>query len=533
MSTDPSPAFGSVDRMEVPHASLEVEAAALDADDPLASYRDAFVGAETPLVYFDGNSLGRPPRATAERLSRFVTEEWGGRLIRGWDEAWMELPFAIGDRIGSLALGAAPGQTVIGDSTTVLLYKLIRAALDAQSTADPERVEIVVGRDDFPTDRYLVEGIAAERGARVVWVEVDTERGVDADLLRDAVGARIGQVGLQLAQRCAEPGLVDQHARRRWLAAALFGQMQGLLGSGIGTSQRRQGLLVEAAAFTGLEGHAVAGQVDLGLLERLLAWAWRVLCGRRLQRGETLLVAFGGLLQGGKLLALAVIRIITKGLQGLLQLSTAHGSINLRLLQRGRSGRLLEGRFHLRGAYRASRAATGIVARQTGKAMLMAGAELVGPGALHGGFGRRQADQVDAVHRAGGDAQLAARAFIGDHRVHQLGGADDGVHRAGLDAFGAADALGLANHRHLGRRGGQGQRQFGHLQQIGQGAKGRGATGWTLVDRLARGDAFGVRQAAGVAALAALRLRQQGVDGGDALRAAHGRTQACRHGRDP
>lgn len=194
MSTDPSPAFGSVDRMEVPHASLEVEAAALDADDPLASYRDAFVGAETPLVYFDGNSLGRPPRATAERLSRFVTEEWGGRLIRGWDEAWMELPFAIGDRIGSLALGAAPGQTVIGDSTTVLLYKLIRAALDAQSTADPERVEIVVGRDDFPTDRYLVEGIAAERGARVVWVEVDTERGVDADLLRAAVGPRTAVV---------------------------------------------------------------------------------------------------------------------------------------------------------------------------------------------------------------------------------------------------------------------------------------------------------------------------------------------------
>lgn len=194
MSTDPSPDFGSVDRPEVPHPSLEVEAAALDADDPLAAHRAAFVGAETSLIYFDGNSLGRPPRATAERLARFVTEEWGGRLIRGWDEAWMDLPFAIGDRIGALALGAASGQTVIGDSTTVLLYKLLRAALDAQSAADPERVEIVVGRDDFPTDRYLVEGIAAERGARVVWVEVDTSRGVDADLLRAAVGPRTAAV---------------------------------------------------------------------------------------------------------------------------------------------------------------------------------------------------------------------------------------------------------------------------------------------------------------------------------------------------
>ena len=199
MSTDPSPDFGSVDRLEVPHHrdaddGLAAEAAALDAADPLARHRDAFVGAETALVYFDGNSLGRPPRATAERLSRFVTDEWGGRLIRGWDEAWMQLPFAIGDRIGAIALGAASGQTVIGDSTTVLLYKLLRAALDAQSAADPDRVEIVVGRDDFPTDRYLVEGIAAERGARVVWVDVDTSRGVDADLLRAAVGPRTAVV---------------------------------------------------------------------------------------------------------------------------------------------------------------------------------------------------------------------------------------------------------------------------------------------------------------------------------------------------
>jgi len=175
-------------------AAFDAEAAALDAADPLAAHRDAFVGSESSLIYFDGNSLGRPPRATAERLARFVTQEWGGRLIRGWDESWMQLPFAIGDRIGALALGAAAGQTVIGDSTTVLLYKLLRAALDAQTATDPQRVEIVVGRDDFPTDRYLVEGIATERGARVVWIEVDTARGVDADLLRAAVGPRTAVV---------------------------------------------------------------------------------------------------------------------------------------------------------------------------------------------------------------------------------------------------------------------------------------------------------------------------------------------------
>ncbi|WP_081319139.1 kynureninase [Microbacterium testaceum] len=169
-------------------AAFAAEATALDAADPLAHHRDAFVGAETSLVYFDGNSLGRPPRATGERLARFVEDEWGGRLIRGWDESWMQLPFEIGDRIGAVALGAAAGQTVIGDSTTVLLYKLLRAALDERMAADPDRVEIVVGRDDFPTDRYLVEGIAAERGARVVWVEVDTSRGVEPALLRAVVG---------------------------------------------------------------------------------------------------------------------------------------------------------------------------------------------------------------------------------------------------------------------------------------------------------------------------------------------------------
>ncbi|WP_295842149.1 kynureninase [uncultured Microbacterium sp.] len=183
-----------MDRLEVPAHSFAAEARRLDEADSLAHHRDAFVGSETSLIYFDGNSLGRPPRATADRLARFVTDEWGGRLIRGWDETWMELPFVIGDRIGALALGAASGQTVIGDSTTVLLYKMLRAALDAQTARDPERVEIVVGRDDFPTDRYLVEGIAAERGARVVWVEVDTARGVDADSLRAAVGPRTAVV---------------------------------------------------------------------------------------------------------------------------------------------------------------------------------------------------------------------------------------------------------------------------------------------------------------------------------------------------
>ena len=98
----------------------------LDDADPLASFRDRFVGTDSPLVYLDGNSLGRPLKITGERVRRFVDEVWGGRLIRGWDESWFELPLSLGDEIGRVCLGAAPGQVAVGDSTTVLLYKLMR-----------------------------------------------------------------------------------------------------------------------------------------------------------------------------------------------------------------------------------------------------------------------------------------------------------------------------------------------------------------------------------------------------------------------
>ncbi|MEJ1154407.1 kynureninase [Microbacterium marmarense] len=169
-------------------------AAALDLADGLAEVREEFVGADTSLVYFDGNSLGRPLRASVERLTSFAEHEWGGRLIRGWDETWMQLPFEIGDTIGRAAIGASAGQTVVGDSTTVLLYKLLRAAFDAQHASDSARVEIVVDRDSFPTDRYLVEGIARERGGRVRWIDVELDGGVTADALSAAVGAETAVV---------------------------------------------------------------------------------------------------------------------------------------------------------------------------------------------------------------------------------------------------------------------------------------------------------------------------------------------------
>jgi kynureninase len=161
-----------------------ISAAQLDRDDPLAAHRDRFVGADSPLVYFDGNSLGRPLAVTGRRLAEFVDQEWCGRLIRGWDERWFDLPRTIGDDLARVVLGAAPGQTVIGDSTTVLLYKMMRAAVAAR----PGRTEIVIDRDNFPTDRYVAAGIAEECGLTLRWIEVDTAAGVTAGLLAEAVG---------------------------------------------------------------------------------------------------------------------------------------------------------------------------------------------------------------------------------------------------------------------------------------------------------------------------------------------------------
>jgi kynureninase len=159
------------------------DATQLDNADPLAAFVSEFIPSDDVVSYLDGNSLGRPVRATAARFDSFLRHDWGARLIRSWDEQWMSLPLAIGDRIGALALGAAPGQTVVADSTTVMLYKLIRAAVDAR----PGRTEIVVDDDNFPTDRYVIEGIAAERGLRVRWIHVDTDRGVTVDQVREVV----------------------------------------------------------------------------------------------------------------------------------------------------------------------------------------------------------------------------------------------------------------------------------------------------------------------------------------------------------
>lgn len=141
-------------------------AADLDAEDPLAARRSEFVLDPDVVAYLDGNSLGRLPRRTQERLAAFVRDEWGGRLIRGWSEGWVDLPVTVGDQVGAL-VGAAAGQTVVADSTSVCLAK----ALHAAASLVPGRDRLVVSAADFPTDRYLARRVAEGRGLELVEVD--------------------------------------------------------------------------------------------------------------------------------------------------------------------------------------------------------------------------------------------------------------------------------------------------------------------------------------------------------------------------
>jgi kynureninase len=125
----------------------------LDAADELAAFRAEFDLPEPDLIYLDGNSLGRLPRRTVERVRTVVEKEWGGDLIRGWNEGWYHAPRRVGDKIGQL-LGAGPGQIVVSDSTSVNLYKLVLAALVAR----PERQRIVSDMLNFPSDLYILQG---------------------------------------------------------------------------------------------------------------------------------------------------------------------------------------------------------------------------------------------------------------------------------------------------------------------------------------------------------------------------------------
>ena len=113
------------------------------------------------LVYLDGNSLGRAPKAAIARLHALAVDQWAGRLIRGWDD-WISMPTRVGDRLAPL-IGAHSGEVVVHDSTSINLYQLVHAA----AALRPQRTVVMVADDEFPSDRYVAQAVAASRGLTV------------------------------------------------------------------------------------------------------------------------------------------------------------------------------------------------------------------------------------------------------------------------------------------------------------------------------------------------------------------------------
>lgn len=191
----------------------EAYAAELDRRDPLAGFRDRFLVSDPGLVYLDGNSLGRLPLSTAERLAAATAGEWGGGLVRSWDH-WVDLPRRVGDLLAGGLLGAGEGEVAVSDSTSVNLFKLATAAVDAR----PGRRAVVTDDDNFPTDRYVLESVARRAGMELRVVRTDPDEGLDQGALAAAVDGDVALVSLShVAYRSgalADMGAVNEIAHR-------------------------------------------------------------------------------------------------------------------------------------------------------------------------------------------------------------------------------------------------------------------------------------------------------------------------------
>ena len=169
---NPTSDLPTPNRRPAMHTFTRADCAALDQADPLAPLRAQFA-LPHGQIYLDGNSLGVLPRSTAARVQQVVTEEWGNDLIQSWNtHHWMDLPSRVGDKIGRL-IGAAPGQTIAADSTSLNLYKVLSVALALQRLDAPQRRVIVSERENFPTDLYIADSLARQHGCTLRLVEAD------------------------------------------------------------------------------------------------------------------------------------------------------------------------------------------------------------------------------------------------------------------------------------------------------------------------------------------------------------------------
>jgi len=181
-------------------------AQALDDADPLASYRERFHIADPDVCYLDGNSLGRLPLATRAAVQEFLTDEWGSELVDGWSH-WLDEARTVGDLLGRATLGAGPGQTLVQDTTSVNFYQLCTAAIKAR----PGRRTVIIDAANFPTDRYILAGIAKTLDLNLVVLDNDQgDELVDLELSDDVALVTLQVVQYRSGARQDVPGITQQ-----------------------------------------------------------------------------------------------------------------------------------------------------------------------------------------------------------------------------------------------------------------------------------------------------------------------------------
>ena len=172
----------------------------LDQKDPLASYRSKFVITDPNLCYLDGNSLGRLPHATVKAVGDFLSQEWGNEVVTGWAH-WIDEAQVAGDLLGRAVLGAGPGQVLVCDTTSVNFYQLCVAAIKAR----PGRKTIITDAANFPTDRYILDGIAKQFDLNLIIIDnedpaIAENELITADLLEKYMSDDVALVTFEVIQ---------------------------------------------------------------------------------------------------------------------------------------------------------------------------------------------------------------------------------------------------------------------------------------------------------------------------------------------
>ena len=172
----------------------------LDAQDPLREFRNRFVITDPDTCYLDGNSLGRLPHATVKAINDFLTQEWGPEVVAGWGH-WVDEAQSVGDLIGRSALGAGPGQVLACDTTSVNFYQLASAAIRAR----PDRKTIIIDAANFPTDRYIMQGLANQLGLKLITIDnedptISDHELITPEILKKYMSDDVALVSLEVVQ---------------------------------------------------------------------------------------------------------------------------------------------------------------------------------------------------------------------------------------------------------------------------------------------------------------------------------------------